>query len=227
MLEQQPEVLRQRIQQLVDEAQKQTSPYAWFEILYTEADGNPGQVPWAKLAAHPYLQRWLSEKQPVGDRKTALVIGCGLGDDAEAFSALGFEVTAFDVAPTAIAWCKKRFPDSTVNYQTADLFSLDPAWRNRFDLVFECRNLQALPIDLREQAIAQIGPLVASQGCLLVITRFLENLQDRANMSGPPWPLSYQELNQFTNFNLQEIEFQLFQEENIPVRSARIEYRRG
>ena len=224
MFEQQPDLLRQRVKQLSDDAQQQNSPYAWFEVLYAEAQGNPEQVPWAKLAPHPYLQSWLLEKQPVGDQKTALVVGCGLGDDAEAFSKLGFKVTAFDVSPTAINWCKKRFPHSSVHYQTADLFDL-PAWNGAFDLVFECRNLQALPADLRSKAVSQIGPLVSPQGNLLVITRINEG--EYIPASGPPWPLSANELQQFTLFDLVEVERQIFQEANVPVRSARIEYRRS
>jgi SAM-dependent methyltransferase len=224
MFEQQPDLLRQRVKELSDNAQQQNSPYAWFEVLYAEAQGNPDQVPWAKLTPHPYLQSWLHEKHPVGDQKTALVIGCGLGDDAEAFSKLGFNVTAFDVSPTAIDWCKKRFPDSSVHYQTADLFHLDPTWQNSFDLVFECRNLQALPVDLRSEAVSNIGPLVAPQGSLLVITRIKE--WEHSSESGPPWPLSEDELLQFTGSGLIEVERQLFQEVNVPVRSVRIEYQR-
>ena len=220
----QPDLLRQRVKQLSDDAQQQNSPYAWFEVLYAEAQGNSGQVPWAKLMPHPYLQSWLLEKQPIGNQKTVLVVGCGLGDDAEAFAKLGFKVTAFDVSPTAISWCKERFPDSSVHYQTADLFNLDPIWNSSFDLVFECRNLQALPVELRPEAVSKIGPLVAPQGILLVITRFKE--WEHGPESGPPWPLSEDELQEFIGFNLIEVERQLFQEVSVPVRSARIEYRR-
>ncbi|WP_313934260.1 MULTISPECIES: hypothetical protein [Nostocaceae] len=39
-----------------------------------------------------------------------------MGDDAEAPAKLGFEVTAFDISPTAISWCQQWFPDSSVNY---------------------------------------------------------------------------------------------------------------
>ncbi|WP_368041849.1 hypothetical protein [Nostoc sp. TCL240-02] len=49
-----------------------------------------------------------------------------------------------------MAWCQERFPNSTVNYVVADLFAV-PAqqWHLGFDFVFECRNIQALPLNVR------------------------------------------------------------------------------
>lgn len=93
---------------------------AWFEVLYAEAQGDATQIAWAKLAPHPYLQDWLTNYKPSASEQKALIIGCGLGDDAEALAKLGFEVTAFDISTSAIAWCQQRFPDSTVNYLVAD-----------------------------------------------------------------------------------------------------------
>lgn len=62
---------------------------------------------------HPALLAWL-DGEPEGVRHRALVIGCGLGDDAEAVRRRGYRVSAFDIAPTAIARCRQRFPDSKV-----------------------------------------------------------------------------------------------------------------
>lgn len=223
MFEQQPQTLRQRVQHLATQALQQADPYAWFEVLYAEAAGDTAQIPWAKLTPYPYLQTWLQQRSPQGPGKSALVIGCGLGDDAEALAALGFSVTAFDVSPTAIAWCQQRFPNSPVHYQVADLFALDPTWRNTFDLVFECRNLQALPLSLRANAIAAIAPLVAPQGSLVVVTRLRDQ---ETEPDGPPWPLSNSELAQFVDWGLQEVLRQLFHESDRAVQMVGIEFRR-
>ena len=72
-----------------------------------------------------------------GDGKKALVVGCGLGDDAQALSELGFKVTGFDIAPTAIAWCKKRFPESQVNYIVDDLLNPQVINQQKYDFVLE------------------------------------------------------------------------------------------
>ena len=53
----------------------------------------------------------------------ALVVGCGLGDDAEFIAGLGFSVVAFDISASAIAAAQQRFPQSTVRYRVADLMA--------------------------------------------------------------------------------------------------------
>lgn len=222
MFEEQPPSLQNRVKSLATEAQVQNRPYSWFEPLYAQANGNAEQVPWAKSTAHPYLQAWLSEQpQPPANSK-AIVIGCGLGDDAEALQVHGYQVTAFDVSPTAIAWCQQRFPHSEVDYQVADLFHLDPSWNQAFNLVYECRNIQALPISLRKQVVGAIAPLVAKAGQLLVITRIRP---DERDCEGPPWPLSPLELAEFAAYGLVETDRATFVEgETVTVQQTRIIY---
>ncbi|MEY4520365.1 MAG: hypothetical protein RLZZ499_2965 [Cyanobacteriota bacterium] len=199
------------------------NPTGWFEPLYAEAKGDTALVPWAKNQAHPYLQQWLNTNPPQAQDKTALVIGCGLGDDAELLNSIGYQVTAFDISPTAIAWCQQRFPQSTVNYLVADLFNLDPQWQGKFDFVFECRTIQALPLNVRSQVIQIIAALIAPQGTLLVVTRHRE-----ANTipDGPPWALSTAELSQFTELGLTQVSCDRFIEgEQTKIEQYRLEYR--
>ncbi|MEB3343675.1 class I SAM-dependent methyltransferase [Okeania sp.] len=222
MLEKQPEAIQEKVKKLATESQK-TNPTAWFDILYSEAEGDATKIPWARLTTHPYLQEWLDISQPQGKGHTALVIGCGLGDDAEALANLGFQVTAFDISTQAIAWCQKRFPDSSVNYLVADLLELDSGWYRKFDLVVESRTIQALPIEMRSQVINCIAPLVANGGTLLVITRIRDynSLPD-----GPPWPLSEKELAEFIELGLEEMRRNFFLSEageNI-IKQVWIEY---
>ena len=223
MFEQQPQNLREKVKSLATESSQQENPSGWFETLYAEANGDSRQVPWAKNSPHPYLQDWLELFTPSRESCSALVIGCGLGDDAEALANQGYQVTAFDISPTAIAWCKKRFPHSTVTYLFADLFNLPSLWNNSFDLVYECRNIQALPLSSRKQVIGAIASLVSAQGTILVITRLRE---DDAEPDGPPWALSEQELSQFSQLGLTEMRRDVFVEgEDVIVKQVRIEYR--
>lgn len=76
----------------------------------------------------------------------------------------GYRVTAFDVAPTAIARCRQRFPDSNVSYRVADLFALPEAWRAAFDLVVENRTPQSLPVDQRADAARAIAGAARTAG---------------------------------------------------------------
>lgn len=224
MFEQQPQALQQKIKSLANNALEQENPSSWFEPLYAEAQGNTDQVPWAKNQAHPYLQQWLSTYPPETTGKSALVIGCGLGDDAELLASLGYQVTAFDISPTAISWCQQRFPQSSVNYLVADLFNLDAHWQNQFDFVFECRTIQALPLNVRSQVVTKIASLVANNGTLLVVTR---HRKDHTVPEGPPWALSSEELSQFVALGLQEVKCDRFIEgEGVKVEQYRIQYNR-
>jgi 2-polyprenyl-3-methyl-5-hydroxy-6-metoxy-1,4-benzoquinol methylase len=222
MFEKLPEAIQQKVKKLETESRK-TNPTAWFDVLYSEAQGDAGQIPWARLTTHPYLQEWLDISQPQGEGHTALVIGCGLGDDAEALAKLGFQVTAFDISAKAIAWCQERFPNSSVKYLVADLLALDSEWHHKFDLVLESRNIQALPVEMRAQVVKCIPPLVASGGKLLVITRIRDN---DSVPDGPPWGLSEKELAEFIRLGLQEVQRDLFLSEagEEKIKVVRIEY---
>ncbi|MEH2247582.1 class I SAM-dependent methyltransferase [Nostoc sp.] len=224
MFEQQPEDLRFYVKQLATEALERSEPSAWFEVLYAEAKGDTAKIPWAKLTSHPYLQDWLTNHQPLVSGQKALVIGCGLGDDAEALAHLGFEVTAFDISQSAIAWCKQRFPNSAVNYLVADLLAIPSQWHQAFDFVFECRNIQALPLNVRSWVISSVASFIATGGTLLLITRVQD---EEAEPNGPPWPLSESELKQFDSLGLQQVQKLVFLEsEQIDVKQVRIEYQR-
>src|SRR5688500_13318686 len=94
-----------------------------YDRLYQDAGADASKVPWARLAPNVNVTRWLDRAMPAGEGKRALVVGCGLGDDAEELARRGFAVTAFDIAPAAIDWCRRRFPSSRVTYVKADLLA--------------------------------------------------------------------------------------------------------
>lgn len=183
------------------------NPSSWFEPLYAGAAGEAAQVPWALGGPAPYLTDWLARQADFAGKPQAVVVGCGLGDDAEALASAGFAVTAFDVSPSAIAWAKQRFPHSAVDYRVADLFDLPDEWCEAFDLVFEFRTIQALPLEVRPAVMMQIAALPKPGGTVLVATylRPEETLPE-----GPPWPLSEQELAYFEELGLQVISQQRF-----------------
>jgi 2-polyprenyl-3-methyl-5-hydroxy-6-metoxy-1,4-benzoquinol methylase len=157
----------------------------WFEAVYDLASDDPAGVPWADLAPHPLLAQWLAGQG--FDSLRAIDVGCGLGDNAEAIAAAGAKTTAFDLVERAIAWAKRRFPASAVDYRVADLFSLPQEWRSGFDLVHECYTLQALPGSLLGSAAHSLAYLVAPGGRLLVIARARD---EEEIAQGPPWPLT-------------------------------------
>jgi 2-polyprenyl-3-methyl-5-hydroxy-6-metoxy-1,4-benzoquinol methylase len=158
----------------------------WFEAVYRLADGDPAGVPWANLAPHPLLADWLGGQGALRGLR-ALDIGCGLGDNAEALAAAGASVVAFDLVEEAVLWARRRFSQSAVRYQQADLFAPPAEWRGAFDLVHECYTLQALPAALLPQAALALAVFLAPGGRLLVIARARDDGQE---IAGPPWPLT-------------------------------------
>lgn len=215
--------IRQKAQNLAQAAINRDQPYSWFETLYSEASGDPNRVPWAKLTPHPALLHWLDAQDNLRPGQAALVVACGLGDDAEALAERGYAVTAFDYSQSAIAWCRQRFETSPVSYYQADLLSLPQSWQGNYPFVWESRTIQSLPLEMRSQAIEAIANLVAPGGTLLVLTHLRP---DNSTAEGPPWPLSNGELSEFTALGLTEIQRQPYTDPQRPeVEQVWIEYR--
>jgi SAM-dependent methyltransferase len=156
-------------------------------------------VPWATLAPNEALLAWLVREPRT--RATALVVGCGYGDDAEALAERGCRVTAFDVSATAIARCHSRFPETRVEYVVADVLAPPVAWRAAFELVVEIRTIQSLPPSDHAAAIAAIAAIastVAQGGRLFV--RCLAGAEDPH--ARRPWPVTDDELDGFERAGL-------------------------
>ena len=199
-------------------------PLGWFEKLYAEANQDASIVPWANLEPNPLLTSWASSKKPSGKGRCALTVGCGLGDDAEFLTKMGFRVTAFDISPRAIDWCRSRFPGSSVNYHVANLFDSPENWLGAFDFVLEVYTLQALPMDLRKKAVEVIARFVASDGTLLLITH---GRDDGDDLDVIPWPLTREEIDAFNQYDLAQVSFEdITDAQDPPVRRFAVEYRK-
>ncbi len=200
-------------------------PLAWFEELYARVESSgPSVVPWADLEANPNLVAWLDREHVEGTGKSALVVGCGLGDDAEELRRRGFRVTAFDVSASAIATAARRFPESAVEYVAADLFQPPANWTRKYDLIHEAYTLQVLPRGLRSKALSQLASFVSPDGILLVIARARDEADDPGEM---PWPLTCTELEMATRSGLERVSFEDYLDDERPrVRRFRAAYKR-
>jgi len=200
-------------------------PYAWNETLYRKAGRRPEAIPWAECVPNPNLESWLAGRDLAGYGKDAVVIGCGLGDDAELLGRAGFRVTAFDVSPTAIEWCRERFPRSQVDYRVADLFAPPQEWAAGFGFVLESYTLQTFPAASRQKAMRAIASLVAPDGSLLVIARGRNSDEPEGEF---PWPLTKGALDALEGAGLLEVSFEDFTDTEVPpVRRFRVEYLRS
>lgn len=198
---------RTRARQLAAESRLSGDPTGWFEQLYWEQEQGSKVVPWADEGANPNLPAF------DGTGKTALVVGCGFGDDAEQLAGAGFKTTAFDVSPSAIRAAKQRFPETTVDYRTADVLDPPEEWSGRFDFVLEVYTLQVLPAALRPQAMRGIAGFAKKGGEILLIARGREENDPEGLM---PWPLTRRELEEFTALGLREKSFEDFLDRESP-----------
>ena len=186
---------RIRARQLAAEAMADGDATGWFEKLYSEAEAGVTAVPWADGMPNPHLSEWLASGIAGADSgRTALVVGCGMGYDAELLARHGFEVTAFDVAPTAVGAASRANPGSPVTYLTADLLNLPAEWSRAFDLVVEIYTIQPLFGPARAKAIAAVHEPVAPGGTLLVIARATDEEDPVWDPAQMPWPLTRGEL---------------------------------
>ena len=196
---------RKRARELAAEFNRRGDPTGWFEVLYQEAEAGKSVVPWADLRTNRQLLTfWEKHPQDTGG-KLALVVGCGLGDDAEQLSAWGYRTTAFDISETGIRAARRRYPDSAVEYLVSDVLNPPASFLRKFDFVFEAHTLQVLPGGLRAKAMERIASFVRSGGLLLVIARGRRLTDPEGEM---PWPLTREELSAFTTAGLRELSFE-------------------
>jgi SAM-dependent methyltransferase len=163
-------------------------PTAWFDRLYAEGANGTVSMPWDRDEPQPLLREWAEARGIDGAGRRAVVVGCGLGADAEYLAERGFATTGFDIAETAVRLARERHLRGTVDYRVADLLDLPSEWRGAFDLVVEIFTVQALPDPPRMDAMAAIRSLVAPGGTLLAIAfRYVDGDDSQA---GPPFPLT-------------------------------------
>jgi hypothetical protein len=219
-----PDAARAEVRAMARASIERGDPMGWFERLYAESGGEAAAITWGDLGPNPGLTAWLARERIEGAGRDAAVVGCGLGDDAQAIAGAGFRVTGFDLAPTAITWARRRFPSEAIRFEVADLLAPPGGWAGRFAFVFEAYTLQAVPADVRRRMLAPLASLVAPGGTLLVVTRGREPSDPEGLL---PWPLTKADLAPLETGSLKLKQFEDYlDDEQPPLRRFRVEYRR-
>ncbi|WP_256378061.1 class I SAM-dependent methyltransferase [Phycicoccus sp. HDW14] len=127
-----------------------------------------------------------------GEGRRAVVVGAGLGADAELLASRGWRTTAFDVSASAVDLARDRHPGTAVDYRVADLLALPDDLVGAADLVVEVFTVQALPQSLRAEAVRAVRSLLAPGGTLLAV----QFVRERGAPVGdsPPWLLDEDEI---------------------------------
>lgn len=216
---------RARAREIAAEFAGREDATGWFDAFYKEAAGDNEKIPWADLEPNRFFTAWADRSQLKGNGRKALVVGCGLGDDAVYLDDLGFRVTAFDISPTAIEWAKRLHGDRNIQFEICDLFQPFRGWLGAFDFVLEIYTIQPLPLEMRPSVIDAIASFAAPGGEIVVVARGRDDDEEPQQL---PWPLSRNDLSRFEVNGLAEVHFEVMFDEtdDPPTRRFVAVYRR-
>lgn len=148
-----------------------------------------GFTPWDRGGVPERLQRFVAEwpaAQPVA-LPVALIPGCGSAYELAFLSAAGWNATAIDFSPAAVAAARQAVgPQWQGRVLEADFFQYQPA--APLDLIYERAFLCALPRAMW-QAVAERWAALLAPGALLAGYFFFDN-----NSKGPPFGIAREQL---------------------------------
>ena len=90
--------------------------------------------------------------------------GCGFGHEALFLAREGFEVTAVDFAPGAIAGLRERAGELPLKALEKDLFTLNQDHGGCFDLVVEHTCFCAIPLEKRDEYAQVMAEVLVEKG---------------------------------------------------------------
>ncbi|MBZ0272506.1 class I SAM-dependent methyltransferase [bacterium] len=125
-----------------------------------------------------YLRKLLAGAPAAGKRY--FEVGCGTGDATAAAAALGFEAIGMDIAPSAIATARERFPG--VTYLVGSASDYD-APDDRFDVIALFDMIEHVPD--AHALLGNLARMLAPGGSLLVVTPDAASFS--ARMLGSRW----------------------------------------
>lgn len=133
------------------------TPAFWdarFDAAYT---------PWDHGAVPQCLINYVAQSNTP---KKVLIPGCGSAHEVRFFAERGWEVTAIDFSPAAVARAKQLLGTMGNHVREADFFG-EVIHQERFDLIYERAFLCALPRRLWDAWAARVAQLIAPDGFLV------------------------------------------------------------
>jgi SAM-dependent methyltransferase len=144
-----------------------------------------GFTPWERGAAPHALQCFVAAAaRPL----VTLIPGCGSGHDLAFFAAQGWDATAIDFSPAAVALARAVAGQWSARVLEADFFAFQP--KLPLDLVYERAFLCAMPRAMWPQVAARWAALLAP-GALLAGFFFFDDAA-----KGPPFGIARAQLDE-------------------------------
>jgi len=144
-------------------------------------------MPWEKGEASPGLVDFLAGHTTLARGKVC-VPGCGTGHDAREWSRAGFEVTGYDIAPSAIRLSRERTAAAglTAQFEPGNFLKDKPP--ERFDWVFEHTLFCAIDPGDREEYARAVLRWLKPGGDYLAVNYMIPDTD------GPPFGTTREEL---------------------------------
>ncbi|MDP1580842.1 MAG: methyltransferase domain-containing protein [Candidatus Didemnitutus sp.] len=140
-----------------------------------------GTTPWDLGGVPPRLAQFLTEHRTGG---RVLIPGCGTGYEVAVFHQAGFDVTALDFAPAAVARARANLgPDLGTRVLLGDFFQ-HPFAPQSFDFVYERTFFCAIPPSLRAAYVQRMIELLRPAGVLVGL------FYHGDERDGPPYQLN-------------------------------------
>jgi len=154
-----------------------------WEELYQQGDTG-----WDRGMSSPALQHWLNHG--LTSKQNILIPGCGRGHEVIELAQLGFQVTALDLAPSAIAALKQSLLQENLHATVIcnDLFSYQA--EQTFDAIYEQTCLCALPLEQRQAYANQIFNWLKPEGKLYF------SMMQTGEPHGPPYHCDWLDMRQ-------------------------------
>lgn len=150
------------------------------DVEFWDSRYRDGRTPWDQGGVPNALTRWLGKASPAG---RVLIPGCGFAYEVQAFHDAGWEVTAIDYSPAAVAHARQALGELGDKVVLADFFASDFG-REGFDVLYERTFLCALPPRMWPAYARRMSELLVDGGNL--VGTFFYGV----NHDPPPYPLT-------------------------------------
>lgn len=156
----------------------------FWENIYLEDDAG-----WDLSCVTPVFKHISNELK----KGSVCFIGCGRGYDAVHFAKKGFQVTAVDFAPTAVADLSNLARQESVILTIVqdDIFSLPQAFKSSFDFVIEQTCFCAIDPERRHEYESMVKLILKPHGSLIGLWFPLDK---KLEEGGPPWGTTAEEV---------------------------------
>lgn len=139
--------------------------YEAYDLRYRQV--HEAGLTWFGGGPTPIVARTM-ERYGIAPEQSMLEIGCGEGQDAAALLERGCCLTATDVSPEAIAFCRQRYPRWQAHFRVLDCLRDEPD--QRWDFIYAVAVLHMLVLDEdRQRMLAFIREHLTETGVGLIV----------------------------------------------------------